>query len=104
MPIFIGCELWAVGMGYRLPVAGPRPGLPDLSNFRRKLFGRPGGIQHEHIPGELMAKPGLLALGILPGSDGDRLRHRVSGSSAMQVFDGFTYTDAVETRRMSSMP
>src|SRR4051812_46407763 len=98
MPILIGYGLLAMGPG--LPLPSPYPVLPHLSNFGREFVRRPACVQHEHIASKLVPKPGLLPLGVLPASDGDRFRHRVTRSLAMEIFDRFANADPVETWRI----
>jgi hypothetical protein len=47
----------------------------------------------------LVAEPGFLPLGVLPGADADPVRHAASLAPAVKVFDRLPDADAVESRR-----
>src|SRR4051794_6438308 len=61
-----------LAMGLNLPNRGADPVLPPLRNLGGELLRRPGCVEHEYVAGKLVTKPGLLPLGVLPGSNGNR--------------------------------
>src|SRR4051812_39270439 len=89
--------------GLGLPVTGPHPVLPPLSNFGGELVRRPGSVEHEHVAGKLVTKPGLLPLGVLPSSNGNRLGHRVARALAVEILDRLTNPDPVQARRIGGV-
>src|SRR3954465_13565773 len=83
-----------------LPVSSPDLLLPQGGDFGGQLLGWPGGIQHDHVASELVTKPGLLSIVILPSADGDSLSDGLARTLPMEILDGFTNADAVETGRV----
>ena len=72
------------------------PALPQSRDLAGQLFRGSGRIERNGCSRELMPKPGLLALGVLPGTDGDRLRHGLPWSLPVQVLYRLTDTDPIE--------
>src|SRR3954453_22242219 len=89
-----------MGYGLGLPVTGPHPVLPHLRDLGGELLWRTRRIEHDDLAGELVTTPGLLPLGILPSSNGNRLGHRVARALAMEILDRLTNPDPVQARRV----
>ena len=64
--------------------SSPLPGLRDLARQPLRPARR---VEGQHVAPELVAEPGLLPLGVLPGRDRDRLGDVVARALAVQVLD-----------------